>query len=312
LSTYLQAVADRLWEQVPSDLDPPTVKIVMDAHAQAYAYPNGVCFLTTGILNQMENEDQLAMIIAHEMVHYFRQHTMALYDQFHNPVPDPAARDTHQKQVMGGRTIAQIVAAAEYQADREGLAILDAAGYCQPEVLTLISNLIACMQDQGNVKTARQLQNRLAVMTSLINPPREITACASATDGASEAFLNRIAPALIAHTQVTLRRGDWHEADRSVSKYLRLNPNDARAYYLRGEIVRHRNDSNGQQQCIGWYQKALKINPAFPLALRAAGEWYYKAGQYQAAKPYFEDFLSLAPRDDACEYIKGYLRQCQK
>ena len=312
VSNYLQAVADRLWEQAPSDLDAPTVKIVIDARAQAYAYPNGFCFLTTGLLNQIENEDQLAMIIAHEMVHYFRQHTMALYDQFHNPVPDAASGNTHPNQVIRKRTIVQIIATAEYQADTEGLAMVSAAGYCQSEVLALTSNLIACMQDQGNVKTARQLQSRLAVMTSLIHPTRKKTDCAPVTDGASDAFLTRIAPALIAHTQVTLQRGDWHEADKSVSKYLRFNPNDARAYYLRGEIVRRRNDSDSQQQCIGWYQKALNINPGFPMALRALGEWYFKAGQYQTAKPYFEDFLSLAASDDACEYVKGYLRQCQK
>jgi uncharacterized protein HemY len=55
---------------------------------------------------------------------------------------------------------------------------------------------------------------------------------------------------------------------------------------------------------------ALKIDPKFPLAHRALGELHFKAGRYQMAKPYFEAFLSLAPQDDAREYIKGYLRQC--
>ena len=53
LSSYLQTVAERLWEQVPTDLSTPTVNVVMDPRMQAYAYPNGYCFVSTGILNRM-------------------------------------------------------------------------------------------------------------------------------------------------------------------------------------------------------------------------------------------------------------------
>lgn len=311
LSSYLQTVAERLWKQVPTDLSAPTVKVVMDPRMQAYAFPNGYCFLSTGILNRIENEDQLAMILAHEMVHYARQHTAALYDHFQMASHGTGLPYADQRQAAGGLAMKQKIDAAEYQADDEGLAILKAAGYCETEVLSLMSKLLNCLQDQGASEAVGRLESRIKTIKTRIGRTRDSVSCTSATDGDPSFFFNRIAPALMANAQAALTCGDWNQADQSISKFLALKPDDARAHYLKGETLRRRNDGSGKNQCIGSYLKALKINPEFPLAHRALGELHFKAGRFQTAEPYFEAFLSLAPEDDAREFIKGYLRQCR-
>lgn len=311
LTSYLQSVAERLWEEVHTDLSTPTVKVIMDTRMEAYAYPNGYCVLTTGILNQMESEDQLAMVLAHEMVHYVRQHTVVLYDHFQKPEPDTGLLYADQGQVAGEHTTEQKINAAELQADIEGLSILKSAGYCETEVSTLMSNLISNMRVQGQIKTMKRLEKRISTINKQLRQDHNRPACTSATDGSLAFFLNCIAPALKANAQTALQCGDWNQADRSVSKFLELKPDDAGAYYLKGEISRRRNAGDGKNQCIGSFLKALEIDPQFPLAHRALGEVHFKAGRYQAAKPYFEAFLSLAPQDHVSEYIKGYLRQCQ-
>ena len=117
LSSYLQTVAERLWEQVSTDLGAPIVKVVMDPRMQAYAFPNGYCFLSTGILNRIENEDQLAMILAHEMVHYARQHTAALYDHFQMASHGTGLPYADQSHAAGKVAMKQKIDAAEHQAD---------------------------------------------------------------------------------------------------------------------------------------------------------------------------------------------------
>ena len=124
----------------------------MDPHMQAYAYPNGYCFLSTGILNRTENEDQLAMILAHEMVHYVRQHTVELYNHIQKPVIGSGLPGTNPDRAACGEATQRKIDAAEYQADKEGLAILKGAGYCQAEILSLLSNLINSLQDQERHK----------------------------------------------------------------------------------------------------------------------------------------------------------------
>jgi tetratricopeptide (TPR) repeat protein len=89
-------------------------------------------------------------------------------------------------------------------------------------------------------------------------------------------------------------------------------PDDARPYYLQGEMMRLRSDRDTETQRMAYYEKALQLDPQFPLAHRALGELYFKAGHYQLAKPYLERFLSLAPGDESSAFIEGYLRQCQK
>lgn len=311
LSSYLQSVAERLWEQVSTDLSAPTVKVVMDPRMQAYAFPNGYCFLSTGILNRIENEDQLAMILAHEMVHYARQHTAALYDHFQMASHGTGLPYADQRQAAGKVAMKQKIDAAEHQADDEGLAILKAADYCETEVLSLMSNLLNYLLDQGASEAVGRLERRIKTMKTRIGRTQDSVSCTSATDGDPSFFFNRIAPALMANAQAALTCGNWNQADQSISKFLALKPDDARAHYLKGETLRRRNDGSGKNQCIGSYLKALKIDPEFPLAHRALGELHFKAGRYQTAEPYFEAFLSLAPQDIAREFIKGYLSQCR-
>ncbi len=312
LSIYLQAVAKRLWENVDTDLSLPTIKIIKDTRMEAYAYPNGYCFLTTGMLNQLDNESQLAMIIAHEMVHYIRQHTTELYDHYQKPGPETGLQYADRRQASGGEDIEQKIDAAEHQADQEGLSILESAGYCGTEVLALISNLIKNMQDKGRPVTVDRLKDRLASMQTMLHNAQGKSACTSAAGDGHALYLNRIAPAFMANAQVAIQRGDWDQADRSISLFQILKPADARAYYLKGEILRRRNVGDAKNQCIGYYEKALEIDPTFPSAQRVLGELHFKAGRYQKAKSYFEAFLNLAPQDDTRAYIKGYLLQCQE
>jgi beta-barrel assembly-enhancing protease len=155
------------------------------------------------------------------------------------------------------------------------------------------------------------MKNRIKTMKARIGQTQGCFSSRSANDGNPDFFLAHIAPALMANAQAALTCGDWNQADQSISKFLVLKPDDARAYYLKGEILRRRNDGDDKNQCIGSYMKALKLDPEFPLPHRALGELHFKAGRFQTAKPYFEAFLSLAPQDDASAFIEGYLRQCR-
>jgi len=311
LSGYLQVVVERLWKQVPSHLSVPTVKIIADTRIEAHAYPNGVCFLSTGMLDVLENESQLAMILAHEMVHYARQHTVALYSHF-----QPASLPSDSRGMKGGGSASDMVMrdtveAAERQADREGLAIIQAAGYCDKEVLPLMARLVRCMLDQGHPERVSQLNKRAERFNVLVNQEGENRTGSRSTGTDANGYRDSVAPALVANAERALRGGDWCQAERSINRFLESEPLNARAYYLKGEILRRKNGSRPDDACIGAYEKALEIDPTFQLTHRALGELYYKSGRYQMAKPYFEAFLNLAPRDAASPFIKGYLKQCQ-
>jgi Zn-dependent protease with chaperone function len=114
--------------------------VVIDKEANAFALANGTVVLNSGLLDVLENEAQLAAVIAHEMAHATQEHTWR-QQQFH-------------KTERAGLQIAAAIASAygkynlsslltmteaairngysrnlENQADRIGMGYMTAAGY---------------------------------------------------------------------------------------------------------------------------------------------------------------------------------------
>src|SRR2546421_759594 len=50
-------------------------RALRDAQPNAFALPNGSVYVSTGMLTLMDNESQLAAVLAHEMTHVLRRHT---------------------------------------------------------------------------------------------------------------------------------------------------------------------------------------------------------------------------------------------
>jgi len=310
LCRYLDDIVERLWAQVPDQLSTPRVKIIVETRIDAHAYPNGVIFLSTGILEVVENESQLAMILAHEMVHYASQHTAALYNHYQPANLHGDRREAAEGGSAGVVDMRRMIDAAERQADQEGLAILQAAGYCDKEVLPLIASLENYLRKQGYSESASQCNKRIERFNAMINREGGCRPGCVAMNTDAVGYRGRVAPALMANAQQAVRGGDWDQAHRSIAKFLEVEPHNARAYYLKGEILRRQNKSGPEAACIDAYEKALEVDPTFPPTHRALGEVHFKAGRYQMAKPYFEAFLSLAPEDTASAFITGYLKQC--
>lgn len=64
---------------VPRGIDLEKVKwnfrVLRDPQPNAFALPNGSIYVTTGLIFLVDNESQLAAILAHEMTHVMRRHT---------------------------------------------------------------------------------------------------------------------------------------------------------------------------------------------------------------------------------------------
>lgn len=52
------------------------VRVVEDPALNAFAYPHGSLYVHTGLLARLENEDQLATVLAHEMTHVENRHML--------------------------------------------------------------------------------------------------------------------------------------------------------------------------------------------------------------------------------------------
>jgi predicted Zn-dependent protease len=102
------------------------VRVVEDPALNAFAYPHGSIYIHTGLLARMENEDELATVLGHEMTHVEGRH-MLRYQ-----------RSVHNRQV--GLTVATIAAAVAL-AVAEGDA-LDSGDWGKASVLDAFGQIV--------------------------------------------------------------------------------------------------------------------------------------------------------------------------
>lgn len=105
------------------------VRVIDDPTLNAFSYPHGALYLHTGLLVQLENEDQLATVLGHEMTHVENRHMLRL------------RRSAHNKQVA--LVVAQV--ATEVVATGAAWDAYDAGRYGKGQTIELFGDLLAAV-----------------------------------------------------------------------------------------------------------------------------------------------------------------------
>ncbi|MBN2601010.1 MAG: M48 family metalloprotease [Candidatus Marinimicrobia bacterium] len=74
---YLNMVGNLVIENTPLYYYPFKFYILSDSRPVAYAAPNGIIFISKGLLNIIRNEAELACVLGHEIAHVVQQHGYA-------------------------------------------------------------------------------------------------------------------------------------------------------------------------------------------------------------------------------------------
>lgn len=120
------------------------VKVLIDPEPNAYSLPGGFIYVTTGLLDGVETEGQLVSALAHETAHVTARHFTRVETQ--NRIwgrlaliggpPGYALR-----RLLGPLLLFSLVRKTEFEADRQGLRYLTAAGYKWTELCSLLQNV---------------------------------------------------------------------------------------------------------------------------------------------------------------------------
>lgn len=74
LTGYVQRIGSRLAKSKRAESFPFTFEVINDSSINAFALPGGPMFVHTGLLAALDNESQLAGVLAHEMSHVTLRH----------------------------------------------------------------------------------------------------------------------------------------------------------------------------------------------------------------------------------------------
>jgi beta-barrel assembly-enhancing protease len=301
------------------------VKVLKDPHLNAFAYPNGVIYLHSGILSCMDNEAQVAALLSHEMTHCTHRHSLRVIRSISDrPAYITAIQETLAKISMV-QEVARVLGVAgsmaavtgytrelETEADLVGLDLMAKANYDAKETLKLFDHLKQEIESEGDKEpfffgTHPNVEQRIDNASKWL---AEATTEKTGSVKNAEEFQRRIQEMILANVRLDLSLGRFEIARKTVGKYLQTRSDDARAYFLYGEILRQRGRPDDAKTAADYFKKSIALDPSLPDPHKAMGLILYKKGEKHLAKKYFESCLRLSPNDSDSAYIRRYLKNC--
>lgn len=323
LESYLNSVARKLQ---PADIYraiPFHILIVKNPYSNAFAYPNGMIYVHTGILARMDNEAQLATLLAHEMTHATHRHQVREF----RGVLNKSAVFASTRSLLGGvpgvgdltTVLGEIGTAAaisgysrdlEAEADLEGIKQVVKAGYDPREAPKLFRHLKQELEENEQKEpfffgSHPRLVDRIDSYEEFLKGYM-----GGGLDNA-ETFRRKVNGVVIENALMDFRAGRFAQAQRSAEKYLAVRPRDGRGYYLLGEIARQKGDEASLSEALKQFQKAVAIDPGYANAHKGLGLVYFREGKKAQAAKAFRAYLAKAPHASDRSYIEDYLSQCK-
>ena len=128
LGIYINKIADEVLKNKTRLRNELRFYILKSTVANAFSTNQGIIFITSGLIAQVENEAQLAFIIAHEIVHYTEKHN---YEQFkkRDAILNGAGRKSTVTIEEKLRSLYKYSKNHETEADTKGMELFLTTGY---------------------------------------------------------------------------------------------------------------------------------------------------------------------------------------
>lgn len=342
LEVYLNGVVRKLLANKLQGAEITTrVKLIRHPFINAFTLPHGAIYFHTGMLARMENEAQLATVLGHELVHFIHRHALKEMRHAQNKVAllrimqlflvasAGAAGGVPGAAVVGQLTgeVGALWALAsisghsqesETEADEEGFRAMVQAGYDPTESLKVFEHLQQEMDERRINEpfffgTHPRLQERIENYQRLLRSQDGDRAMEARRIDSSEEFLSRISKLLLENAVLDLEIGRLKTAQSAIDRHLKLEPINARAHFLLGEV--HRRSGRDQvhiEQAIAAYREASHLNPVYADPHRELGLLYRAQNRLEEARAEFERYLALSPKAVDSPIIQGYLAELRR
>lgn len=293
--------------------------VVVDPTLNAFALPDGTIYIHSGLLTRLENEAQLATVLAHELTHSTHRHALKNIRNLKNQTGFYASL-TMSTGGMGGllgllgaaSSISGYSQELEREADATGFRQLRLVGYDPQESPKVFRTLLAESR-RSKIKepyffgSHPRLSERIASYEELVAalPPAQ----RQGRVGAAE-FHAAIAPVYALNAGAALHAGDFEGALDSARRRLAQAADDAPAQLVLAETFRRRAQGQDLAEALRLYQ-ALATRPDAPAeAHRGLGLLLLKTDKPAAAAA-FRRYLQNKPDAADRGHIETYLRQCE-
>ncbi len=312
LRQYLQGVVDRLYPEYKGKMN---VHLLKAPVLNAFVLPNGSIYVNTGLIAAMENEAQMATVLAHEGIHFLNKHSALQRQNYHSTVGVSWA-----VALLGIPFLPDIIAASsifgysqelENEADLLGYKRLQKAGYDVQQAPRTFEHL--ALEAKANKVPEPFFFSTHPKLKSRIRHFEELNVSTTDTSGtiAKQAYqlhVESLRPAVL-KGKITTGKYNAVIAVLTQEELLPLY-GDHGQFYL-AEAYRLRNQDDHLEKAVTVYESHSSNRPDFAPTSKSLGMVYMKTGRFKKATAAFERYLELEPDGKESGFVQQYLKQAK-
>jgi predicted Zn-dependent protease len=334
LDAYLGDIVQRLVAHAHPRPFVYSLRVVNEGSVNAFTFGGGLLYVNAGLIARMDNEAQLAMVLAHEIAHVTESHVTKGIEGTYGiqllgeigritatstgataQIPPALLQKTYDysmKAATSGHGRAN-----ESEADVVGLEYMVKAGYDPREAPKTFEQL---MKEYGDQTTLQNFfygdhptnQSRIEKLTDLATSKygQDLETRKLIVNTAE--FKQRTNVLVSAAGTSDYERKRYHTASAMFTKALAINPDDVVAHYYLGKIALETGGTPGVDQAITHLTAAIKTDDKYADAHRELGLAYYKKRDRARATEAFEQYLKLNSGAKDAPAIKRYLDELKR
>ena len=310
---YVNEVGQKIVSTLPPQPFSYHFYVIKEDTYNAFATPAGHIFIYSGLVEAMDNEEELACILAHEISHVMCRHISQKIERAEKVniatlagvvagvlLGTAGASAAANAVTLGTVAAGQSYALAygredERQADQIGLNILRKAGYNGKGLISTLKKMRSKRWFDSNqiptyLTTHPASEERMAYIDTWLEKHKK-------TENHIDDYpFNR------AHTRLVAIYGDESVALRTFKSEVHNHPDDPLAYYGYGLVL----DRKGDHKAAETYLKAALGKRAFdPYILKDLGRLYFMEGNYQQAFSILDGAASINSNDPDILFYLG-------
>ena len=333
VEAYLEELAEKLLGDRLAHLNIEIdFMLVGDPTLSGWAYPYGTIGLHSGLIVRMDNEAQLAAIVAHEISHFLQRHTyreMLDGDRqsafgkglgFLASLAVASETGSFDPNIMDvtGNFWTNLATSGyskknEYVADEEGLMMMHQAGFEIAEAIpafeALGENEVYGAGDPRKMWSSHpRLEDRIRNLQKEIRRMKRKRDFVEGTVPDGIDYDRNIAPLLLTNAKLDLREQQFQRAREALVRYIAAVPDDPEAHFLLGETHRGEQPRGPDfSAALAAYAAALENDSGYALAHRETGMAHRISGDAASARRAFEAYLEYAPNAVDAGIIRAYM-----
>ncbi len=316
ISNYINKIGEKILAVVPTQPFQYRFYVIKEDVYNAFAGPGGRIFINSGLFEALENEDEIAGIIAHEISHVVCRHISQQMEQS-KKVGLGALAGVAAGVLLGATGAGSVGSAAaigsiaasqslilahsredEMQADQRGVDFLIQAGYSPKGLQTSLTKIRSKQwfgKDQvpTYLMTHPAVEDRMSYLSAWIDAnPSKMNRLPRHSNTAFE----------WTHTRLVAMFGPEKEALKDFKSRVTQEPDNPMVLYGDGLILTRTGNRN---TAIERFRAALTRRAFDPVLLTELGRTYFLDGRYSEALGILQSVLDISPDETEALFYTG-------